>query len=111
MRECVVEVLSDLDAAWYLNPVLISEREGIEKPMPEIFMRACSQVGVKPEETLHVGDELEADYRGGAAAGLRTLLLRRLGPDGDGEHKEEGEDLGGVQVISSLMEVVNWVQK
>lgn len=55
-----VQVLIDLDATRYLNPVLISEQEGIEKPLPEIFLRACTQAGVEASETLHVGDELEA---------------------------------------------------
>jgi HAD superfamily hydrolase (TIGR01549 family) len=55
-----VQVLADLDATRYLNPILISEQEGIEKPLPEIFMRACIRAGVETSETLHVGDELEA---------------------------------------------------
>jgi len=96
-----------LEVTCYLNPIFISENEGIEKPAPEMFMRACNQVGVKPEETLHIGDELEADYNGASAVGLKVLLLRRLGSDGSGEHKEEGEDLTGVQVISSRLPLVN----
>jgi len=56
----MLDVLKDLDATHYLDPILISETEGIEKPSRHIFVRACDLVGVKPEETLHVGDELEA---------------------------------------------------
>lgn len=55
-----VQALDDLGATRYLDPILISEREGIEKPAADIFMRACSRVGIEPGETLHVGDELDA---------------------------------------------------
>jgi HAD superfamily hydrolase (TIGR01549 family) len=54
-----VDVLKDLDVTQYLDPILISETEGIEKPSSEIFLRACIRAGVRPDEVLHVGDELE----------------------------------------------------
>jgi FMN phosphatase YigB (HAD superfamily) len=63
-------VLQDLKFPSLLNPVVISEEEAIEKPSPEIFVRAISRVSqrverqggsaIKPEECLHVGDELDS---------------------------------------------------
>lgn len=63
-------VLQDLDFPSQLNSIVLSEEEGIEKPSPEIFFRAISQVSekverqggnpIRPEECLHVGDELES---------------------------------------------------
>jgi FMN phosphatase YigB (HAD superfamily) len=63
-------VLQDLDFHPLLDPVVLSEEEGFEKPSPEIFLRAISQVSekvesqgrnpIRPEECLHVGDELES---------------------------------------------------
>lgn len=52
-------VIEDLDILPYLDTVLLSENEGVEKPSREIFQRACERLGVKPEETVHVGDELD----------------------------------------------------
>ncbi|HET8569411.1 MAG TPA: HAD-IA family hydrolase [Candidatus Limnocylindria bacterium] len=47
---------------------------GAEKPDPRIFRAACERLGVRPEETLMVGDHPVAD--GGAAdAGLDVLIL------------------------------------
>lgn len=43
----------------YLDTVLLSEEEGVEKPSCAIFRRACDRLGIEPEETLHVGDELD----------------------------------------------------
>jgi len=103
------DVLTDLGAAEALDVLLLSEEEGVEKPTREMFLRACVRADVRPEEALHVGDELVADYHGAKASGLAALLLRRPGPDGDGELKESGEDLSGVEVVPNLLDVVQWV--
>lgn len=53
-------MLRDLDIASYLHPIILSEEAGIEKPSSEIFLRACAGIEpVKPEECVHVGDELQ----------------------------------------------------
>ena len=51
------------------------------------------------------------DYVGASNIGIRALLVRRPGVEGDGEHKEAGEDLTGVSVVHSLSEVVDEVLK
>jgi len=107
----MLQALDDLDATRYFDPILISEQEGIEKPAAEIFRRACDRVRVERGETLHVGDELVADYNGASATGIKALLLRRSGVDGEGEHKEADEDLSSVHVVSSLREVVDLVKR
>ena len=37
------------------------------------------------------------------------MLVRRPGVEGEGEHKEPGEDLTGVSVVYGLSEVVDQV--
>ena len=44
----------------FLDPVLLSEEQGVEKPSAEIYRRACERAGVKTTEIVHVGDELKA---------------------------------------------------
>jgi len=44
-------------------------------------------------------------------AGIRALLVRRPGTEGEGEHKEPDEDLSGISVVSGLSEVVDEVLK
>lgn len=53
-------VLASLDAAPLLDPLLVSEEEGAEKPATSIFERACARAGVEAREALHIGDELNA---------------------------------------------------
>ncbi|KZT65942.1 HAD-superfamily hydrolase [Daedalea quercina L-15889] len=104
-------VLDDLDATRHLDTILLSSEEGIEKPAREMFLRACARLGIQPSEAVHVGDELPADYYGAKESGLEALLVRRPGPEGEGEAKEPDEDLTGVTVVPSLAKVVDWVQR
>ena len=54
---------------------------------------------------------MSRDYYGAKACGLSALLLRRPGPDGEAEMKEDGEDLSQVDVVPNLLEVVEWVKR
>jgi 2-haloalkanoic acid dehalogenase type II len=47
------------------------------KPDPEVFKYALTKLKVKPQETLFVGDEIDADYRGAENAGIHALLIQR----------------------------------
>jgi 4-nitrophenyl phosphatase len=47
----------------------------VGKPSAAIFEMASAMLGVAPEESLVVGDNLASDIAGGAAAGSRTALL------------------------------------
>ncbi|MCZ2855750.1 MAG: HAD family hydrolase [Candidatus Bathyarchaeota archaeon] len=47
------------------------------KPNPDIFRHAISKLNARPEETIFVGDNAEADYKGAENAGLHALLIDR----------------------------------
>jgi putative hydrolase of the HAD superfamily len=60
-------------------PVVIASGEaGVAKPEAEIFALACERLGVQPGQAAHVGDRLDLDAEGAAAAGLRGIWLDRL---------------------------------
>ncbi|MBB6695081.1 HAD family hydrolase [Cohnella xylanilytica] len=65
--------ISALNLNPFFDEILISEREGVRKPDPEIFLRALHRLGVSPEEAVFVGDHPENDIDGAAKAGLRTI--------------------------------------
>lgn len=67
-------VLDDLRVLPYFSAIILSEEVGVEKPSSEIFLRALREVNrvitsnngsqpacapLRPEECLHVGDELK----------------------------------------------------
>ncbi|HJQ98753.1 MAG TPA: HAD-IA family hydrolase [Candidatus Polarisedimenticolaceae bacterium] len=72
-------LLEDLGLARYFDAVAVSGLEGIEKPNPEIFLRAVGRLGGTPATTLHVGDIPELDEAGARAAGLASILIDRRG--------------------------------
>lgn len=63
--------LAELGLSSYFDCIVISEEVGIQKPDPAIIQFACSQCGVKPKDTLYVGDhpfDITCAHDAGAAA-------------------------------------------
>lgn len=52
---------------------------GVGKPDPAIFQVALERLGAPAGATFYVGDTFETDVLGARAAGLRPLLVDRLG--------------------------------
>jgi putative hydrolase of the HAD superfamily len=77
-----------------VDGVVTSAEVGAAKPSPRVFERALAVAGVEAGEALHVGDKVDNDVEGAAAAGVRGVLLRR-----------EGDPPPGVEVIGSLREL------
>jgi putative hydrolase of the HAD superfamily len=59
----------------YFEFVMDSELEGVAKPDPEIFLRACRRMELDPPECLYVGDLYQVDVMGARGAGLHAVLL------------------------------------
>ena len=58
---------------------MVTAREfGAGKPDPAIFHHACGLLGAVPQQTLHVGDDIELDVVGAQAAGLQTAWINRI---------------------------------
>jgi len=58
------------------DTILISDAEGISKPMPEIFHRALERLSANPAHAVFVGDHPEIDVAGARAAGMRAIWRR-----------------------------------
>ncbi len=56
-----------------LDVMVFSDEAGVRKPDPAIYRFCCRQLGVEASEAMHVGDDLENDVRGAAAAGITTV--------------------------------------
>ena len=66
--------------------VLISSAVGVRKPGAGFFRESARVAGCDVSEVLFVGDDLDNDYRGAAAAGMPAVLL-----DPRGSHPEIAE--------------------
>lgn len=59
----------------YFDVMIFSDEVGVRKPKPEIFHLAAERLGVKPYETVHIGDNLKSDVWGAKNAGLKAIYL------------------------------------
>ncbi|MCF6296783.1 MAG: YjjG family noncanonical pyrimidine nucleotidase [Flavobacteriaceae bacterium] len=60
----------------YFNHVISSERVGVKKPNPKIFHFALKISGAKPEESMMIGDNFEADILGAKNIGMYTVFCQ-----------------------------------
>lgn len=63
-------------ASWF-DALVVSHLEGVEKPSPELFLRAVARLGGSPAEAIHVGDVPELDEAGAQAAGIESVIIAR----------------------------------
>jgi len=79
-------ILESLCLKKYFNFIACSFDVGICKPSPEIFELVLSHFGVKAAETLHVGDNVELDYKPAIKLGLRSLIVDRFARNYSEDH-------------------------
>ena len=70
-------VLQHLGIAKDFAHVFVSSELGADKPDPEIFRRALKLMHLNAVDVLHVGDDIERDWKAAAAAGLSAFRLDR----------------------------------
>jgi putative hydrolase of the HAD superfamily len=92
------QLLEELGVIGYFDVRVISGAEGMEKPDPRIFRLAMDRAGVRPEESVYVGDNPEFDVDPAAAVGMLPVLIDRRDrfPDAPGLRITSMEELPGV---------------
>ncbi len=67
----------------YFREVVTSEASQSMKPEKAIFEYAMRKAGTRPEASLMVGDNTEADIRGAQGAGMDSIWVNHLGVKSD----------------------------
>jgi len=62
----------------YFTNVIISEDAGVNKPDPAIFDYALQKAGASKEESIMIGDSIEADIRGAQDYGIKAIFFNPL---------------------------------
>jgi len=88
----LVPILNGLGIGPFFKQIFVSSRVGYAKPDPQIFHAALTHHGLRPEQSLHVGDSEINDLHGATNAGLRGVLVDR--------RKRAGGSCGNERVTS-----------
>jgi putative hydrolase of the HAD superfamily len=92
-------IADGLGLSGLVDVVVPSGLFGTAKPHPSIFKKALLMLGVRAEESLHVGDSLEEDYHGAQRVGMHALWLA-----------PPQQKARGVSRIGSLYEIHRWLR-
>ncbi|GAK06728.1 HAD family hydrolase [Geomicrobium sp. JCM 19038] len=67
----------------FFNRIFISGSFGVGKPDTSLFNHCLSQLNIKPEEAVMIGDNLHTDIIGGNGVNLTTVWINREGSSND----------------------------
>ncbi|RKD97991.1 HAD family hydrolase [Halopiger aswanensis] len=81
----------------WIDTVVIAGHEIPPKPSPKPFERALRALDASSETAVHVGDSLETDVRGAAAAGLESVWVAA---DGDAGNDDPTYRVEGISELS-----------
>ena len=87
--ECVQELLITHRLAGLLDVIVVSAAVNKRKPSPDIFLNALNVLGVSAEETVFVGDTLDADIDGPKSVGIKAIYIQRRIENADGHAKPD----------------------
>lgn len=77
--------LNNADLSKYFTHVITSETSNSVKPNKEIFDYALKKTGGKLEESIMIGDNLDADILGAKNAGMDTIFVNHINAECHGE--------------------------
>ncbi len=98
--------LQTIGLARHFDASVAAPSFGVAKPDPRIFLEACRQLAVAPQDAVYVGDDLLLDVQGAQRAGLRAVWMNRIGKPNDlaGEVRPDAE-------VSSLDGLLAWLKR
>ena len=77
--EVLRQVLDQSGLLPLFRVLTFSDECGIRKPAQAIFLRTLRDIGVPPEEAVHVGDDSILDVEGARDAGMRAIQVTTNG--------------------------------
>ena len=101
--ECVDKLLEKHGLEKFFDVVVVSGAVNKRKPSPEIFQKALTKLGVNAEDTVFVGDTVDADVIGAKAAGMKSIFIER-------RVQKDAEQACPDQTIKSLNELLEAIK-
>ena len=100
--------LIDFGIRQYIDLVIASAEEGVEKPDLRIFQLALDRADCKPEEAVMVGDRLDNDIIPANKIGITTVWIKQgFGGLSEAKSKEEQPDytVDNLNKLISIFEI------
>jgi putative hydrolase of the HAD superfamily len=95
-------VLKRYDLLHHFHTTIFSDEVGYYKPHPKTFKAALKNLNCLPENTIHIGDNLETDIKGAKNCNIYTIWIR----DPFQEESNEVQPDYKVDSISEVIEIV-----
>lgn len=102
-REVVLRELEDGGVLSYFDKVICGDMVERSKPFPDIYLKACEEIGVEPEMAVAIEDSYNG-IRSANRAGLQSIMVPDLI-----EANDEMRDLSKI-VLNSLIEVKDYLK-
>ncbi len=100
--EVVTNQLRDAGILPFFDKVICGDMVKQSKPAPDIFLKACEELSVSPENAVGIEDSYNG-IRSVNSAGMRPIMVPDLAPP-----TEEMEQLAEV-ILPSLSEVIGYI--
>ena len=79
ITNCSTEVplfWKNIELSHFFNVTIFSASVGMKKPDPQIYLLACEQLGVEPNECLYIGDGDSNELSGASQLGMYAVMIR-----------------------------------
>lgn len=100
-EEWLEGMLIEMEVADLFDLMVISGKEGVEKPDPAIFHLALERSGIAPAEALYVGDHPKLDVEASRAVGMSPVLIDRR----DHHRDFEGHRISRLDGLLTLLDL------
>jgi len=79
LKMCNIKKIKHAGLAPYFGAVITSEASNSLKPNKEIFDYAFAKTGATATTSIMIGDNQDADIKGGINAGMDTIFVNHIG--------------------------------
>lgn len=98
-KEACEKKLIHSNLAPYFKTIVISENVGVNKPDPRIFAYALENANASLNNSIMIGDNLDADVRGAQNYGMDAIFFNAIAADKPEDVQHMIEDLKDLQAI------------
>ena len=88
----------------YFDVLTFSDEARVSKPAQEIFLGTAHELGLPPEQLVHVGDDILNDVRGARRAGMKAIWITA------GQEAPSHQGVRPDAVVTSLVDVPSAVE-